>query len=200
LASRSNALSELTRLWLQERHGCLVRESVPVRVPRGTSDIDLVAASPSGAPWGTPLIPPVVRALVETKDEHDYDPSGAEFSRLIATDAAAMGGGHYARKGASIKFSMLRQEHFEAGAEIFGTEDFARIFVVHNLNPAVCGAALEAMRAHRIYWVTARDLVNDLATWYPDCSNKPALRHSLAGDLLHLLVGYCGLRPTPRAG
>src|SRR5688500_14056739 len=125
MATRSNALSELTRLWLQERHGCLVRESVPVRVTRGTSDIDLLAASPTGALWGAGLIPPVVRAIVEAKDEHDYDPSGVEFARLIVADAAAMGGGRYAPRGASVKFSMLRQEHFEEAVSIFGSEDFA---------------------------------------------------------------------------
>ena len=33
MAARSNALGELTRFWLQARHGCLIDESVAVRVP-----------------------------------------------------------------------------------------------------------------------------------------------------------------------
>lgn len=42
MAARSNAISEITRFWLQARHGCLVSEAIPVRVPYffGTADFD----------------------------------------------------------------------------------------------------------------------------------------------------------------
>lgn len=43
MAARSNAITELTRFWLEARHQCLVRESLPVPVYRGFSDIDLLA-------------------------------------------------------------------------------------------------------------------------------------------------------------
>ncbi len=46
MAARSNALSELTRFWLEARHGCLVQESIPVPVPYGQSDIDFLAMHP----------------------------------------------------------------------------------------------------------------------------------------------------------
>jgi len=46
MATRNNALSEITRFWLQECHGLFLRESVPVRVTRGISDIDFVVTSP----------------------------------------------------------------------------------------------------------------------------------------------------------
>jgi hypothetical protein len=46
MSSRSNALTEITRLWLQARHGCLVDESIPVPVPYALSDIDLIALRP----------------------------------------------------------------------------------------------------------------------------------------------------------
>ncbi len=43
MAARSNAIEELTRFWLQEFKGCLVREAVPVKVKYNLSDIDIVA-------------------------------------------------------------------------------------------------------------------------------------------------------------
>jgi hypothetical protein len=54
MAERSNALSELTRFWLQARHGCLVAESIPVKVPHAHSDIDLVAVRPDLQDWLLP--------------------------------------------------------------------------------------------------------------------------------------------------
>lgn len=198
MASRSNALAELTRLWLQDRHGCLVRESAPVRVRGGTSDIDFVALHPAGASWGEKVGPGIVRAIVESKDEHDYDPKGVEFARMLAADTLTIGDRPYAPAGTKLKFSMLREEHYRVAEEIFGTDIFARIFVVHELKRELCASALDALRAHRIYLVTARDLVDDLIGWYRGCHNKPALRHTLAGDMLHLLVGYCKLTPPPK--
>jgi hypothetical protein len=80
MASRSNACSEITRLWLEARHGCLLTESMPVPVARGNSDIDLIAMQAKSQtftlPDGRPVGP---RLLVETKDEHDFDPKGKEF-------------------------------------------------------------------------------------------------------------------------
>jgi hypothetical protein len=43
MAGRSNAISELTRFWLQAKHRCLVYESLPVPVSYNQSDIDLLA-------------------------------------------------------------------------------------------------------------------------------------------------------------
>ena len=71
MANRGNACSELTRFWLQARHGCFTDESVPVAVPYASSDIDLLALRPDGTPFelpnGTQVGP---RLIVETKDEH----------------------------------------------------------------------------------------------------------------------------------
>ena len=46
VAARSNACSELVRLWLEARHGFLVGEGIPVPVPYALSDIDLIAMHP----------------------------------------------------------------------------------------------------------------------------------------------------------
>jgi len=71
MANRGNACSELTRFWLQARHGCFTDESVPVAVPCASSDIELLALRPDGTPFelpnGTQVGP---RLIVETKDEH----------------------------------------------------------------------------------------------------------------------------------
>src|SRR5687768_623757 len=84
MANRTNACSELTRFWLEARHGCLVGEGIPVKVPYALSDIDLVALHPLGhtiaLPTGTTIGP---RLIIETKDEHDWEPSGREFGALL---------------------------------------------------------------------------------------------------------------------
>ncbi len=46
MPARSNAMSELARFWLESRHGCVVKECIPVPVKYGLSDIDLLALRP----------------------------------------------------------------------------------------------------------------------------------------------------------
>ncbi len=41
MPGRSNACSELTRFWLEARHGRLVTESVPVKVPFGHTGLEV---------------------------------------------------------------------------------------------------------------------------------------------------------------
>ncbi len=196
MSSRSNACSELTRFWIEARHGCLVSESAPVPVPYGLSDIDLVAMQPAlrhvVLPDGQSIGP---RMIIETKDEHDWDPSGREFGKLLRADSDLFGDHAYIRTGTagSVKFSMLRQAHFEVACEIFGTDDFDRLFVVHAMNQSVLAALASEFRDRRIYWLTIQDVVRDLRDWYRSHSRPAGLRHDLMGDVWHLLHGYCGL-------
>lgn len=200
MAVRSNACSELTRFWLQVRHNCLIDESVPVEVPYALSDIDLVALRPDLRPFPVPtgeLVGP--RLIVETKDEHDWEPSGREFGTFLRADVAMMGDKPFipvAAKG--VKFSMLRQQHYEKATALFGTEEFDRLFVVHALDPQV-RAELAPMLAERwrIHLVTIREVVGDLLPWYRSHKRPAGLRHTLVGDLLHLLVGFCNLDIAP---
>lgn len=196
MASRTNAMSEITRFWLQSRHGCVVDEAVPVKVTNNYSDIDLIALRPDLNPWFLPDGSQVIRAIVETKDEHDFDPSGKEFGKYLRADAERLGDELYiAAKAKDIKFSMLRQEHFEKAAQIFGVADFDRLFVVHALDPVVRSQLAPTLAARqRIHWITIREVVGDLQKWYPLHQSKAALRYNLIGDLWHLLVGYCGLQ------
>jgi hypothetical protein len=94
MASRTNACSELTRFWLEARHGCIVGEGVPVKIPYAHSDIDLVALHPLGQAFSLPTGATIgPRVIVETKDDHDWDASGREFGQLLRADVVTMDGG-----------------------------------------------------------------------------------------------------------
>lgn len=195
MGTRSNACSELVRFWLQTRHGCLIDESVPVAVPYALSDIDLIALRPDlhplQLPGGTMISP---RLIVETKDEHDWDSSGREFGARLRVDVGLMADHPFIPKGAKgVKFSMLRQEHYEEARKRFKTDDFGRLFVVHALDPAVLVDLGSELAPQGIYWITIREVVKDLLAWYAAHPRPAALRQSLVGDLIHLLVGFCGL-------
>lgn len=112
--------------------------SVPVAVPYGLSDLDFVAIrstlEPILLPDGTAVGP---RLVLETKDEYDFDPTGRQFGQLLRTDAALLGESGWVPSGTpgSVKFSMLRQAHYDEASKIFGTREFDRIFVVHAVDP-----------------------------------------------------------------
>jgi hypothetical protein len=203
MASRTNACSELTRFWLEARHGCFVGEGVPVKVPYAHSDIDLVVLHPLGHPFSLPTGASVgPRLIVETKDEHDWEPSGREFGQLLRTDVAKMDGGPFVPRGAKgVKFSMLREEHFDRAVSLFGDSDFDRLFVVHAIDPSVLDELALALSQRRIYWMTVPQIVRDLLQWYRSHQQQTTLRNTLVGDLFHLLVGFCGLQlPINQAG
>jgi hypothetical protein len=196
MATRTNACSELTRFWLEARHGCLVGEGIPVKVPYAHSDIDLMALHPHGHPFALPTGAPVgPRLIVETKDEHDWDVTGREFGQLLRADVARMDGRPFVPRGAKgVRFSMLREEHFDCAAGLFGDGAFDRLFVVHAIDPTVLAELGPALTQRRIHWLTVPELVRDLLGWYRTHQRQTTLRNTLVGDLFHLLVGFCGLR------
>jgi len=201
MASRSNAASELTRFWLQARHNCLVDESLTVRVKinggGGNSDIDLVAIRADLTPF---ILPNGVRVgprlIVEAKDEHDWEPAGKEFASLLKKDVEHMNGAAYIPQGTKgVKFTMLRQEHYEKAQHIFGTADFDRLFVVHAIDPSQLATIEKQLGEARVHWLTIPQLLEDLLPWYAAHKHPTELRQSLVGDLLHLLIGFCHLSP-----
>ena len=197
MAAWSNAISELTRFWLQTRHGCLVNEAIPVKVPHAHSDIDLAALRPDLQSWSLPNGTQIIRAIIETKDEHDFDPDGRDFGKRLRADVKVMGDDLHISAEQKACFSMLRQQHYETATTFFGTTDFDRLFVVHALDQQVRMELCPSLAMHkRIHWLTVREVVMDLQQWYEQHSNPATLRHTLMGDLWHLLIGYCGLRPT----
>lgn len=197
MAERRNALGELTRFWLEARHGCLLRESVAVAVPNGWSDIDFVAIRPDlstiSLPTGEQIGP---RMIVESKDEHDFDKHGTTIGNRLLADLKALGKDHCIQDDNPHKahFSMLRQQHFDVAKKSFGTDKIDRLFVVHAVNKSVRKAQRDKLNQKRIFWITVRELVADLQKWYHTCERPTALRHTLMGDLFHLLVGYCEMR------
>jgi len=136
MAARQNALSELARFWLEGRHGCFTRESVPVPVRYGQSDLDFMAIRADGTkiqiPTGAEVGPCLI---VECKDEHDFDPAGANFGKHLLGDVEALGDGLFvpADHPHKVAFTMLKQQHFDVATRIFGTSEFDRVFVVHAL-------------------------------------------------------------------
>jgi hypothetical protein len=195
MASRSNACSEIVGFWLEIRHGFLIRDSVPVVVPGGHSDIDFLGRHSRGEsvrlPSGIDISPSVI---VESKDEHDWDPSGKDFGQLLRGDMERLGDGRFVpAETKNIKFAMLKQEHFERAIDLFGTDDFDRLFVVHAIDPEVVSSFSNRLVAERIFWLTVPMIVDDLIAWYRTFPRPSSLRHTFMGDLLHLLVGYCGL-------
>lgn len=197
MAARSNAIAEITRFWLQSRYGCVVDEAVPVIVPYNYSDIDLIALRPDLSAWTLPDGTQVTRLIVETKDEHDFDPNGRDMGRRLLQDLQALGDEQYSPAGRKVNFSMLRQEHFETATKLFGTTEFDRLFVVHALDPLVRSELCPPLSTkQRIHWLTIKEVIVDLQEWYRLHPRKAMLRHTLVGDLWHLLVGYCGLQTT----
>jgi hypothetical protein len=193
MAARSNAISELTRFWLEARHNCLTGESIPVKVFGGNSDIDLIASRPDGSPFTLPTGASVgPRLIVEAKDEHDYDKSGREFGKMLRADAAMMGQAAFISDGTGKpKFTMLRQQHFDKAVSVCGSTDFDRLFVIHAVDPQVQSDLGPMLAQKRIYMLGIREVVKDLQVWYSTHSSRATLRHTLVGDLIHLLWGYC---------
>ena len=197
MAERSNAISELTRFWLQAKHSCLIYESLPVPVRYNQSDIDFLAIRgdlqrfplPNGKAVGS-------RLIVETKDEHDWEPRGREFGQLLQADIEKMQDGLFVPRGTSCKFSMLREEHYDKAVEFFGTDDFDRLFIVHALDTAVIEQYGEFLADKRICILGISDLVADLCKWYEEHPRRSGLRNTLTGDIWHLLVGFCGCKPN----
>jgi hypothetical protein len=97
----------------------------------------------------------------------------------------------------NVKFSMLREQHFERARTYFGTDDFDRLFIVHALDSDVRTELKQQLIERRIYWLTIPELVADLYAWYQTHERKAALRCTLTGDLLHLLFGLCRFSPQP---
>jgi hypothetical protein len=193
---RVNACSELTKFGIEVRHGYLVTESIPVSVPYGQSDIDILAVHPTSGSIRTPRGDLLGgRIIIESKDEHDFDPKGTVFGNCLKQDTSYFGEARFVPTGTSaqIKFTMLRQAHFEKAASILGTGDFDRLFVVHAIDQAVLDELRPLLARRRIFWLTIPEIVRDLELWYRAHPRPTGLRHSPVGDMLHLLLGYCGV-------
>ncbi|MDR3363292.1 MAG: hypothetical protein LBO64_10725 [Desulfovibrio sp.] len=190
MAARSNALSEIARFWLQECYGLFLRESVSVKLKRNNSDIDFIATSPAGAVTILDRIR-VSKAIVETKDERDFDPHGTDFAKRLANDYKLLQGNCIISPETSCCFSMLRKEHHVEAEKIFGQGvDFSKIFIFHNLKKNGLEDILAELRNRDIHVVTSFEMMSDIQKFLKESRSGAGVRNSLTGDILDMLVTY----------
>lgn len=193
MAARSNALSEITRFWLQECYGLLLRESIPVKLKRNHSDIDFVAASPAGP---VTLLNRITfkNAIIETKDERDFDPRGIDFTKRLSYDFSLLQG-RLIDGDVSCNFSMLKKQHHEVAEGIFNSADFAKIFIFHNLKSAGLEDMIADLRIREIHIVTSSEMLSEIQTFFEKSRSGAGIRNSLVGDILDMLITYHGWGP-----
>jgi len=167
-----------------------------VPVPYNQSDIDILAIRADMQKIKLPNCVSVgPRLIVETKDEHDWEPTGREFGKLLDSDISKMVGNSFIPKKTACKFSMLREEHYVAACDFFGCDDFDRLFVLHAIDSEVLIRHREFLSSCRIHILTIPELVTDICQWYASHPRRTGLRHTMMGDIWHLLVGFCGCFP-----
>jgi hypothetical protein len=133
---------------------------------------------------------------VETKDVHDYDPSGNFLGKKLLEDIAALGDNLFfpLDHSETVFFTMLKGQHYGIARTLFACDDFDRLFVVNALDENVRRDVTEKLRSKRIYWLTVHEVLRDLQTWYRQHERPAGLRHTLFGDIFHLLFGYCKVK------
>ena len=189
MATRNNALSEISRFWLQERYGLFIRECIPVKVPRNWSDIDFAVTSPGGPRYLLGRIP-IVNAIVETKDERDFDPRGTDFTKRLLYDFSLLKNG-LIDENTSCNFSMLKEQHHEKAKELFNGEDYARIFIFHALKQSeALETIISQLRDLNIHFITSSEMLQDIHDFLKSDKRTAAIRNSLVGDILDMLMAY----------
>lgn len=189
MATRNNALSEISRFWLQECYGLFIRECIPVRVPRNWSDIDFAVTSRQGRVRLLQRIP-IVNAIVETKDERDFDPRGTDFAKRLMNDFSVLEHGVIDEKR-SCNFSMLKQQHHEVATELFNGEEFAKIFIFHTLKQSeALDPIIARLRDLNIHFITSAEMLGDIQEFLNSNKRTASIRNSLVGDILDMLITY----------
>ncbi|MDR2725721.1 MAG: hypothetical protein LBC90_06610 [Candidatus Adiutrix sp.] len=195
MATRNNALSEIARFWLQECHGLFLRESVPVKVKHGNSDIDFIVTSPEESVTLLERIK-FKHAIVETKDERDYDKLGTKFAERLQKDYRLLQGNRMISAETSCCFSMLKEQHHKQAEEIFGGNDFSKIFIFHSLNKTGLEDILAELCAKSIHVVTSSEILSDIQIYFKNHRHSAGIRNSLVGDILDMLITYHKWGPT----
>ena len=193
MATRSNALSEITRFWLQECHGFFLRESVPVKLKNSHSDIDFIVTSPTGPVTCLNRIT-FENAIVETKDERDFDPRGADFAKRLRYDFEQLQGGMISGDY-PCNFSMLKEQHHTVAEEMFNGAAFSKIFIFHNLKLSGLEDVIAGLRDRNIHFVTSFEVLADIQEFFKTRPTGAGVRNALSGDILDMLITYHTWRP-----
>lgn len=190
MATRNNALSEISRFWLQEQYGLFIRECIPVRVPRNWSDIDFAVTSRKGPVSLLENQITFVNAIVETKDERDFDPRGTDFAKRLMYDFSLLKDG-LIDENTSCNFSMLKEQHHKKAKELFNGEDYAKIFIFHTLKQSDALDTIKArLRELNIHFITSAEMLADIHKFLTSKARTAAIRNSLVGDILDMLMTY----------
>lgn len=195
MATRSNALSEIARFWLQECHGLFIRESVPVKLTHNNSDIDFAATTPQES---VTLLDRITfkNAIIESKDERDFDPKGNDFLKRLNYDISILGS-EYIEGTQKCNFSMLKEQHHKKATEIFGGEDFVKLFIFHNIK-ITDDALIGSLARKKIFVIKSGEMLGDILNCLKTGYQGASVRNSLVGDILDMLIRYHKWGPLPQ--
>jgi hypothetical protein len=195
MAARSNALSEIVRFWLQECHGLFLRESIPVKVKYGNSDIDFIVTSPTDP---VTLLKRITfnNAIVETKDERDYDKNGTKFANFLSQHYNMLSEKHIISAETKCHFSMLKKQHHSEAEKIFKGAAFSKIFIFHNLKIAGIENKIADLGSKGIHFVTSFEVLTDIHEFFKNSHPGAGIRNPLVGDILDMLISYHKWEPS----
>lgn len=133
MTNSNDAFLEVLKSWLVKKLGYLADESIPVKLERNCSDIDILCMHPRKKNIRVKFLekPLKQKLLVESKGWLDYDPL-----KWLKEDLDEMKGNKTIktpRGDGEITFQFFREEIFNKGKSIFLTGDFDRVFVTRNL-------------------------------------------------------------------
>lgn len=187
MATRSNALSEISRFWLQECYGLFIRESIPVKLKHNNSDIDFAATTP-GLPVTILNKITFKNAIIETKDERDFDPNGKDFIKRLNYDFSIMKN-NFIDEDSKCNFSMLKKQHHDKAEEIFHGVDFVKIFIFHNIY-ITNNEIIDRLIEKDIYIIKSDEMLNDIINFMNTKYQGSGIRNSLIGDIFDMLIRY----------
>jgi hypothetical protein len=209
----SDAFLEVIKSWLVKRLGYMVDESRPVQLSKGhpASDIDLICMHPDTKKIQVEFLkeqPLSRRLLIESKGWLEYS-----VKLDLGYDLKTMKEGRVIPRKVTKEnytFVILKEQVFEKGIEIFGTDDFDRVIVVRNITGEVKQAhKKEEIRDLKnkyslkgVVIIEINEILNDLFKYISDIDeenfknrkelteNKAQMRKDLVLGVLNL-VHWC---------
>ncbi len=102
-----------------------------------------------------------------------------------------------------MKNTFLKEEVYEKGKEIFGSEDFGRVLVCPHLHEEHTmgsrkirkGEVIETLREKGVFVIEIPHILNDLIRYLKDPSSKDYRRKDFVLELLHLVDTYSVIGP-----
>lgn len=205
MPNSNDAFLEVIISWFTKRLGYLVDESRPVKlVTRTPSDIDLICMHPVKNKISVEFLekPLSRRLLIESKGWLDYSVEPcleADFKLLKAMKGRVIPE-KYSKKDKEYTFVVLKEEVFEKGRRIFGTDNFDRVIVVPKLKEIE--ELKNSYRKKGVVIIEIHEILNDLFKYIVNLDeennnnkselteNKAQLRKDLVLGVLNLIHKY----------